>query len=134
VVIEIIRPSSCQHQRPMRALSRFGPPILLMAVIFALSAQPDLNSGLGTVDLIGRKIVHAVSYGVLWWLWQRALGVRSPLPAALITVAYAVSDELHQSFVEGRHGTPVDVLIDTAGVVIAIALYRRRRGVRTVAE
>jgi VanZ family protein len=133
VVIEIIRPSSCQHQRPMRALYRFGPPILLMAVIFALSAQPDLNSGLGTLDLIGRKIVHAATYGVLWWLWQRALGVRSPMPAALITIAYAISDEFHQSFVEGRHGTPVDVLIDSAGVVIAIALYTRRRA-RAAAE
>ena len=116
----------------MRALSRFGPPILLMAVIFALSAQPDLNSGLGTIDLIGRKIIHAASYGLLWWLWQPALGVRSPLPAALITVAYAISDEYHQSFVEGRHGTPVDVLIDSVGVAIAIALHARLRARATV--
>src|SRR3954451_18226632 len=29
------------------------PPFLMMAVIFALSAQPDLNSGLGAIDLIG---------------------------------------------------------------------------------
>jgi VanZ family protein len=127
VVIEIIRPSSCQHHRPMRALSRFGPPISLMVVIFVLSAQPDLNSGLGTFDLIGRKFIHAASYGLLWWLWQRALGVRSPLPAALITIAYAISDEYHQSFVEGRHGSPIDVLIDCAGVAIAIALHARRR-------
>ena len=117
----------------MRALFRFGPPILLMVVIFALSAQPDLNSGLGTVDLIGRKIIHAGSYGLLWWLWQRALGTRTPLPAALITIAYAISDEYHQSFVEGRHGSPVDVLIDTAGVAIAIALHSRRR-TRTARE
>ena len=117
----------------MRALSRFGPPILLMAVIFALSAQADLNSGLGTLDLIGRKIVHAVTYGLLWWLWQRALGTRSPLPAALIAVAYAISDEYHKSFVEGRHGSPVDVLIDSAGVAIAIALHSRRRS-RTAVE
>ena len=100
---------------------------MLMVVIFVLSAQPDLNSGLGTIDLIGRKIIHAASYGVLWWLWQRALGVRSPLPAALITIAYAISDEYHQSFVEGRHGSPIDVLIDTAGVAIAIAVHARRR-------
>ena len=118
----------------MRALSRFGPPILLMAVIFALSAQPDLNSGLGTLDLVGRKIIHAASYGLLWWLWQRALGTSSPLPAALITIAYAVSDEFHQSFVEGRHGTPVDVLIDATGVVIAIALSARLRRASTVRE
>ena len=111
----------------MRALSRFGPPLLLMAVIFVLSAQPDLNSGLGTLDTIGRKLVHAASYGLLWWLWQRALRTGSVLPAALITIAYAVSDEYHQTFVAGRHGSPVDVLIDAAGVAIAIALHARRR-------
>ena len=38
----------------MRVLSRFGPPIALMAVIFFPSAQPDLNSGLGVWDTIGR--------------------------------------------------------------------------------
>jgi len=58
--------------------------------------------------------------------------VRSPLPAALITVTYAISDEYHQSFVEGRHGTPVDVLIDSVGVAIAIALHTRRRARATV--
>jgi VanZ family protein len=111
----------------MRVLSRFGPPIALMAVIFVLSAQPDLNSGLGAWDAVGRKLVHATEYGLLWWLWQRALQTRSVLPALAITVAYAASDELHQTFVAGRHGTPVDVLIDAAGVAIAIAVYTSRR-------
>jgi VanZ family protein len=111
----------------MRALSRFGPPLVLMGVIFFLSAQPDLNSGLGTLDLIGRKIIHMASYGLLWWLWYRALGTRSPLPAALIALAYAATDEFHQSFVEGRHGTPVDVLIDGVGIAAAIALHTRRK-------
>ena len=109
----------------MRALSRYGPPLALMAVIFVLSAQPDLNSGLGTVDLIGRKLVHMASYGLLWWLWHRALGTPSPLPAAAIALAYAATDEWHQSFVEGRHGTPVDVLIDGIGIALAIALHAR---------
>jgi VanZ family protein len=108
----------------MRVLSRFGPPIALMAVIFVLSAQPDLNSGLGVWDTIGRKLVHMASYGLLWWLWWRALG--STAAAAAITLAYAIGDEYHQSFVEGRHGSPVDVLIDTAGMAIAIALHARR--------
>jgi len=111
----------------MRLLSRFGPPLALMAVIFLLSAQPDLNSGLGVWDMIGRKIIHATEYGLLWWLWQRALQTRSVLPALAITVAYAATDEFHQTFVAGRHGTPVDVLIDATGVAIAIAIYTRRR-------
>jgi VanZ family protein len=116
----------------MRALFRLGPPLALMGVIFFLSAQPDLNSGLGAWDTIGRKLVHMASYGLLWWLWHRALGRRNPAAAIAITLAYAVSDEYHQTFVEGRHGSPIDVMIDAAGVAIAVALHTRRRvGART---
>ena len=111
----------------MRVLSRFGPPIALMAVIFFLSAQPDLNSGLGVWDTIGRKLIHMASFGLLWFLWQRALRTAAAYPAILITLAYAALDEYHQTFVEGRHGTPVDVLIDAAGVAIAVALHARLR-------
>ena len=111
----------------MRALSRFGPPLALMGVIFGLSAQPDLNTGLGTWDLILRKLAHMTEYGVLWFLWQRALGLRSPAVAVAITLAYAATDEYHQTFVDGRHGTPVDVLVDAAGVAVAMLLYARRR-------
>jgi VanZ family protein len=111
----------------MRAISRFGPPLVLMAVIFFFSAQPDLGTGLGVWDTILRKAAHMAEYGLLWFLWHRALQTPSPLPAALITLAYAASDEYHQSFVEGRHGTPVDVLIDAAGIAVAIAILARRR-------
>ena len=108
-----------------RAIARFAPPIALMGVIYALSAQPDLNSGLGTIDLIGRKIVHMGEYGLLWFLWHRALGHRHPGGAAAIAIGYAMTDEFHQTFVHGREGTPRDVLIDAAGVAIAYAIWRR---------
>jgi VanZ family protein len=111
----------------MRAISRFGPPLVLMAVIFAFSAQPDLGTGLGVWDTILRKATHMAEYALLWFLWYRALELDSPLPAAAITLAYAATDEYHQTFVDGRHGSPVDVLIDAAGVALAIALHARRR-------
>ena len=111
----------------MRSLSRFGPPLALMGVIFFFSAQPDLGTGLGTWDLILRKAAHMAEYGLLWFLWYRALELRSPWPAIAITVAYAATDELHQTFVEGRHGTPVDVLIDSVGIAIAVLLHQHRR-------
>ena len=100
----------------------------LMALIFTLSAQPDLNSGLGTIDLVGRKLVHMTEYGLLWLLWLRAFGGSRPWAAAAIAVAYAITDELHQATVHGRHGTPIDVLIDTTGVAIAWLIWRRRHG------
>ena len=111
----------------MRAISRFGPPLALMGAIFFFSAQPDLGTGLGVWDTILRKAAHMAEYGVLWFLWYRALERRTPWPAAAITLAYAITDEYHQSFVEGRHGTPVDVLIDAAGIAIAIAVHARRK-------
>jgi VanZ family protein len=111
-------------------LSRFAPPLILMGVIFAFSAQPDLSSGLGVWDTILRKLAHMAEYGLLWWLWWRALGYRNAAIAVAITLAYAVSDEVHQSFVTGRNGTPVDVAIDAAGIAlagIAVVLGSRRR-------
>ena len=114
----------------MTRVSRFGPPLALMAVIFVLSAQPDLNSGLGGWDTVLRKLAHMAEFGLLYLLWWRALGYGSPLPAAAIAIGYAITDELHQTTVEGRVGSPIDVLIDSAGVVLAIAAARwwaRRR-------
>ena len=105
----------------MDVILRFAPPLALMALIFFLSAQPDLDSGLGDWDTVLRKLAHMVEYGVLALLWWRALRTRSPAPAAVVAVAYAITDEFHQSFVAGRHGSPVDVLIDSAGVALAIA-------------
>jgi VanZ family protein len=100
-----------------------------MAVIFALSAQSDLNSGLGWMDLVGRKIVHMVLYAALFLLWWRALRWRAPLVAAAIAIGFAATDEFHQHFVHGRVGAPHDVAIDAAGVALAylaVRLVRRR--------
>jgi VanZ like family len=105
-------------------LARFAPPLALMALTFALSAQPDLGTGLGGWDTVLRKGAHMTEFGLLWFLWWRALGWRSIWPPVAIALLYAASDELHQTHVEGRHGTPVDWLIDGAGVAIAIALVR----------
>lgn len=109
----------------MTRRARFGPPLALMGLIFLLSAQPHLSTGLGVWDLILRKAAHMTEYGLLWFLWFRALGYRRPAVAVIIAVAYAATDELHQTHVAGRHGTPVDVLIDSAGIAIAIAVSAR---------
>jgi VanZ family protein len=108
----------------MRAVLRFLPPIVWMGVIFAFSAQSDLSSGLSW-DFPLRKAAHMTEYGILWWLLQRALGESRRALAAAVAIAYAATDEFHQTFVSGRHGTPVDVLIDTAGIAIAWALTVR---------
>ena len=66
-------------------------------------------------------------FGLLWFLWWRALGYRNPAVPAAIAIGYAITDELHQTGVDGRHGSAVDVLIDSAGVAIAMLLGARGR-------
>lgn len=103
-------------------LWRVGLPILWMGGIFFLSSQPSLTTDLGTVDLILRKLAHMVEFGVLALLWAWALRdvvSRPALLAVAIAVVYAVTDELHQTRVEGRNGTPIDVLIDAIGACLA---------------
>ena len=74
-------------------------------------------------------------FGILALLLWRAVASttawRRPWAWALaLAVLYAITDELHQGFVAGRHPSAVDVGIDAAGALIAIAavgLFRSRR-------
>ena len=116
----------------LRRLDPWAPPLVLMAVIFFFSAQPNLNSGLGWIDHVGRKIIHASDYALLCWLWWRALRTRMPAVRALapawgITFLYACSDEFHQRFVTGRQSSWVDVAIDSMGAALVVVLVLRSR-------
>jgi VanZ family protein len=112
---------------------RWLPPLALMAVIFALSAQPSLSSGLGSWDLVLRKAAHMTEFGLLWWLLWRAMRFRHAAGAVAVALLYAASDELHQHFVTGRHASAWDWAIDAAGVGVAgalVVLAARRRRIR----
>ena len=118
---------------PARVASLLAPPLLVMAAIFALSAQTSTGD-YGWFDVLLRKLGHVTEYAVLTFCWWRALRglrlVRDNRTAIAVAVgiafAYAISDEFHQTFVDGRNGTPVDILIDSVGIGLA-ALYARRR-------
>ncbi len=103
-------------------------PVIGWAVlIFAFSAQPNLrfvpDAGL---DFLVRKAGHMGVFGILALLLWRALAGttawRRPWAWALaLAILYAATDELPQGFVAGRHESAVDVGIDAAGAIIAIA-------------
>lgn len=102
-----------------------------MALIFALSATPDLSSGLGGWDPLLRKIAHVCIFALLWLTLSRAGHWRQPVAMTIVALLYAASDEFHQTFVSGRHGSPADAAIDALGIGIAVlawGLTARRRG------
>src|SRR4051812_39527123 len=117
----------------LKRMDPWAPPLVLMAVIFFFSAQPSLSTNLGLIDHVGRKFVHASEYALLCYLWWRALRtvmdrLAALMPAWLIATAYAATDEYHQSFVNGRHATWVDVAIDSMGAgLLALLIYRSNK-------
>ena len=103
----------------------WGPAILQMAVIFTLSAIPNLKELPGGIsDFTG----HFIGYGLLGALMVRALaGARwagvtagGAAQAWVASAAYGVSDELHQHFVPGRSTSAIDWVADALGAAVAI--------------
>lgn len=86
------------------------------------------------LEWVLRKGAHVVTYAILALLARVAFTATWPplkaVPAArwawLLAVAYAVSDEWHQTLVPGRDGRWFDVLIDSAGAGLALWLALRR--------
>jgi VanZ family protein len=106
---------------------RATAPLALMALIFYLSAQEAVGPELPAWV---RVVAHFGEYALLaaLWIWALAppLGRRALPVAAAIAFVYALSDEYHQSFVEGRDADPLDVLTDAAGIAVAVILLARR--------
>ena len=122
-----------------RLVSLFLPPLTVMGLIFLLSGQ-TADPHHPWWQILFRKLAHVTEYFVLtlaWWRALRGLAPDAPLgqlagAAGCISLLYAATDEFHQTFVGGRHGTPVDVLIDSIGIglvcwLISSQARRRRR-------
>ena len=93
--------------------------------IFIFSSIPSLSSGFKE-DFLLRKIAHVSEYAVLTYLFFNVLRNRSHDErfniyfSALASLAYAFTDEVHQTFVPGRSGNFFDIGIDSVGIVIAV--------------
>lgn len=75
-----------------------------------------------------RKSVHVVFYGLMALAFYRAAKghPRAAVLATVFALSHGVFDEARQSLTTSRLGTPVDLLFDTAGVLIALAWAKRR--------
>jgi VanZ family protein len=109
-------------------ISRWGPALLVMVIIFLASSTPgkDMPS-FGLWDTLVKKGGHMTGYFLLTLGMLRGLHRplwKTSLIALGLVLLYAAGDEFHQSFVAGRNSTPVDVGIDMVGAFFAAFLYR----------
>ncbi len=107
---------------------RWIPAVIMMGLIFMFSSMPiGVVPYFGHWDLLIKKGGHALGFGMLGLAYAYALPARLSrkqrwLLSLLMVVLFALSDEFHQSFVNGRHSRLTDVLIDTSGAVIMLSL------------
>ena len=110
----------------MTIVLRASAPVALMALIFYLSAQEAVGPQLPAWT---RVVAHFTQYAVLATLWAWALapplGRRALIASGVVSLLYAISDEYHQSFVDGRDADALDVLTDAAGIAFALGLVDR---------
>ena len=103
-------------------------------MIFLFSSQAGAESSKISNDLIIRKLGHFSEYmllGFFSFCYLSNLFIeknkmrdfkKTVIFSFLFSVLYASSDEFHQTFVVGRDGNIVDVLIDSSGALVGILL------------
>ena len=91
--------------------------------------EEKLREIAGAIEYFVRKGAHMTEYAILAvliyiWIsrWQMPR-FRMACSAIVLSIIYACSDEIHQLFVAGRAGRVSDVLVDSAGAVIGLALF-----------
>ena len=105
-----------------------------MGGIYFLSAQSNLPLPVegwwsGALSWIAHFTEYAILASLLWLALRSSpsLARHATAIAFVLTALYALSDELHQSFVPGRTPDARDWLVDLAGAVLAIWLLSRSR-------
>ena len=121
----------------------WGLVFICMAIIFWLSSKTADESAQSSIivkwiinhfgknsvtDFIVRKLAHFSEYVGLCFLASNAIYQSSkrfiPLYSCALTSFYAISDEFHQIFVDGRSCEIRDWAIDTVGALVgALAFY-----------
>ncbi len=107
-------------------------PAVWAVFIFLLSSQEVLPGfSISFYDFVFKKLAHMFVYAVLYLLLFQAyqqtngkkIDKKSYLFPLLISLLYAITDELHQGTVPGRHPTLKDIGFDAIGVATAL-LYQ----------
>jgi len=108
----------------MRIISYWFPVIIWMGTIFFLSSRISIQVvHEEAVNFIFFKMLHVIEYSILFVLLVRALRFtytfanlfQMYMTALMLTVLYAVTDEIHQVYVPSREGRIRDVIIDALG-------------------
>jgi VanZ family protein len=132
-----------QEKNKFAIATTWGLVVICMGIIFYFSSRTATESSQqsnyilefitkifgdnGFTDFIVRKSAHFLEFTGLALLVNIAMLTSctkvQPLLSIAITSLYAVSDEIHQIFVEGRACRLMDWGIDTAGAILGTIVF-----------
>lgn len=108
---------------------RYLPPIAWAIIIFILSSVPGSDYPPAFFDY--SYLAHLIEFFILAFLVLRALGIKekSVYLTLILGALYALSDEIHQTFVAERSISLMDWLIDFLGIVLGTryGIYCQKR-------
>jgi len=103
---------------------KFIPSVIWMIIIFYFSSRSTTGIGTNETDrFLILKSFHLIEYAILTILFLLAISKKKYV--IFIAYLYAVSDEIHQSFISGRTGRFRDTLIDLIGILIGILIFNK---------
>ena len=92
---------------------------MLLIILLSHVPQEDIPSGPDNIDLL----FHFAEYSILGFLLFGAITSDESLTfhpfygSLLIGISFAILDEVHQSFVPGRHMSSIDMIVDSLGIL-----------------
>lgn len=112
----------------MNYIKYWFPVFIYSGIIFYISSMESVP----TPDIVHfDKVLHVCEYVPFGFLTARAIYYSKStfsinkiiLLTALAALFYGVSDEFHQSFVDGRHASVLDVCADVIGGIFGGYLF-----------
>lgn len=122
-------------------MKNYLSPLILMGLIFISSSIPmdknaDVTKFIISLDPTLQNLLHIPVFGLLAFLWLKSFTKNSILTSTKVIITLIVSilfgclDEFHQTFIPGRYGSLIDILLNLVGIFMVILFflfYRSRK-------
>ena len=116
--------------------------VAVATIIFCLSAQTATNSANTSASLIDlifstfgkapdqsviRSLAHFCEYALFGFLVSNLYFAMKdklkPFLSIVLSLSYAITDEIHQLFVPGRACQLTDLAVDLGGIILGVAIF-----------
>lgn len=115
-------------------MKNYISPLILMGLIFisssiSMDGESEHLKFLMKLTPTVQNLLHILLFALLAYLWLNALtkngysAKKKLIIVIIITLGYGLFDEFHQTFVSGRYGSFIDILLNLVGILIGNTIF-----------